>query len=286
MAQIVSVTYLTAFSIALLILSSIGLAVIFGSMRIINLAHGEFMMIGGYTCVLCVSHGIPLWIAIVCAGIVTAACGIIIERLLIRFLYGRMIDTMLATWGLSLLLVGLATTLFGVSGRGISPVNGGVTVYGTTMSIYNLAMCVLALVVLALTWSIAKFTRFGILARGTMQNAEIARGMGANSSVIYMATFGFGTALAGIAGAALVPITGVSPTSGIFFIAKAFITVITGGPFPILGTLSAAAIFGTVDASVQYFYTSIAGEISILIIALILLRLLPQGITGKMQAGI
>lgn len=268
-----------------MILISLGLAVIFGMMKVINLAHGEFMMVGGYICVFTVNAGAPLWIGVITAGLGTALLGVIVERTVIQFLYGRMVDTLLATWGLSLLLVGLATTLFGASGMGLSTNYPTVSIGGMNVPGYNLVLCALAVVLVALVWWLATYTKAGLLVRGTMQDAQVASCLGVDRARVYMATFGFGACLAGVAGAALAPLTGVSPTMGVFFVAKAFITVIVGGHLPLIGATTASAIFGTIDGIVSYVQSAVMGEVSVLIAAVILLRLLPLGLTGRMRRG-
>ncbi|MBP6019834.1 MAG: branched-chain amino acid ABC transporter permease [Burkholderiaceae bacterium] len=277
--------YLVIFSISLMLLISLGLAVIFGMMKVINLAHGEFMMVGGYTCVLTVNAGAPLWLGVLFGGLVTGVLGIIVERLVIRFLYGRIIDTLLATWGLSLLFVGAATTIFGASGMGISTEFTNVSIGGMNVSSYNLIVCAFSIALALLTWWLAVGTKVGLIVRGTMQVPEVASCLGVDRSKVYMATFGFGSCLAGLAGAALAPITGVSPAMGAFFIAKAFITVIVGGHLPLIGATAASSIFGAIDGVVSYIYSSVTGEVSMLIAAVLLLRLLPLGITGRMKKG-
>jgi branched-chain amino acid transport system permease protein len=111
----------------------------------------------------------------------------------------------------------------------------------------------------------------------------MAGALGVPRERIYMLTFGLGSALTGLAGAVLVPITGVAPTMGVFFVAKAFITVIAGGPLPLLGTISAASLFGAIDGIVSFLMSSVVGEISVLLVAILLLRLLPHGITGRLR---
>ncbi|NYT66266.1 branched-chain amino acid ABC transporter permease [Alcaligenaceae bacterium] len=277
--------YLVIFSISLMLLISLGLAVIFGMMKVINLAHGEFMMVGGYTCVLAVNAGASLWLGVLLGGLVTGVLGIIVERLVIRFLYGRIIDTLLATWGLSLLFVGAATTIFGASGMGISTEFTNVSIGGMNVSSYNLIVCAFSIALALLTWWLAVGTKAGLIVRGTMQVPEVASCLGVDRSKVYMATFGFGSCLAGLAGAALAPITGVSPVMGIFFVAKAFITVIVGGHLPLIGATAASSIFGAIDGVVSYIYSSVTGEVSMLIAAVLLLRMLPLGITGRMKKG-
>lgn len=278
--------YLAVYAIALLVLISLGLAVIFGMMKVINLAHGEFMMLGAYVCVLSVNAGAPLWLSALLAFVVIGVFGILVERLIIRFLYGRIIDTLLATWGLSLLLVGAATTLLGPQARSISTDFGNVVIGDVNASAYNLLLIAVAAALLLLTWLLARFTAFGLLVRGTMQDPVVAGALGVNRSMVYMATFGYGSALAGLAGAVLAPLTGASPTMGLFFVAKAFITVIVGGHLPLMGTLAASGLFGAIDGIVSYRWSSVLGEVCALIVAVVLLRFLPLGITGRLRRGL
>jgi len=207
-------------------------------------------MLGAYACVLANNAGLPLWAAYVAAALLVGLFGVLVERVIIRFLYGRLIDTLLATWGLSLFLVGAVTTLFGPQGRSVSTSFGNIALGGTNISSYNLVLIGIAVVMLAATWALARLTTFGLLVRGTMQDPTVAGTLGVNRDLIYMATFGYGSALAGLAGAVLVPITGAAPTMGVFFVAETFITVITGGHLPLLGTMGAAGLFGTIDGVV------------------------------------
>jgi branched-subunit amino acid ABC-type transport system permease component len=285
-AEIVNTLYLALFSIGLFVLISLGLAVIFGLMRVINLAQGEFIMLGAYVCALTSNRGVPLWVAFLLAAIAVGLFGVLVERLIIRWLYGRIVDTLLATWGLSLFLVGGITTLFGPQAESVGAAIGNLRIAGVTISLYNMIVIAIALLMLALTFALLRFTTFGLLVRGTMQNPEMAAALGVPRERIYMLTFGLGSALTGLAGAVLVPITGVSPTMGVFFVAKAFITVIAGGQLPLLGTISAATLFGAIDGVVSFRFSSVVGEISVLLVAILLLRLLPLGITGRLRQGL
>jgi len=278
--------YLIVYSIALLAMVSLGLAVIFGMMRVINLAHGEFMMLGGYACVFCVRSGAPLWLGYIAAAIAVGLFGVLVERVLIRHLYGRIVDTLLATWGLSLFLVGLVTSLFGPQAWSIPTEFGNVSFGGMNFSSYNFILIAISIGMVLVTWAIARFTVAGLIVRGTMQDPVVASALGVNRDLTYMATFGYGAALAGLAGAVLVPITGASPSVGLFFVSKAFINVIVGGHLPLLGTILASTLFGAIDGFVSYILSSVVGEVTVLIVAVILLRLLPRGITGRMRTGL
>jgi urea ABC transporter permease protein UrtB len=269
-------------AIASLALISVGLAIIFGMMRVINLAHGEFLMLGGYAAIVATKAGVNIWVAtLLVSPLVVGAIGVIIERTIIRFLYGRPRDTMLATWGLSLFLVGLATTIFGNTTEGISAPAGSLEIGGYRMAVYSLIIIVIAIVVFAAIWAVFRFTRYGLIARSTMQNPEMAAALGVNPSLVYAVTFSVGAGLAGLAGGVMAPITGIVPTIGAAYVAKAFITVIGGGPAILMGTVSASVLFGAIDQIITYLSTPVIGEVALLAAAVVLLRFMPQGITGS-----
>lgn len=286
MQPVLIYVYQIAFAVSIFVLISLGLAVIFGMMKVINLAHGEFIMLGAMGCTMISATGLPLWLSIILAGLVVGAIGIVAERTIIRFLYGRVLDTLLATWGLSLLIIGLVTTILGPQTTSVPQGLGNLTLLDFTMPIYSLLMIVVAAALLAGTYLLWRYTRIGLIVRTTMQNPEMARAIGLNTDRVYMLTFGFGSMLAGLAGAVLVPMFGATPTMGVFYIGKAFITVIAGGPMPLLGTLTASSLFGAIDGAVSFAVANVVGEIALLIVAILLLRLLPQGITGRFRRGL
>jgi urea transport system permease protein len=266
-----------AYAICSLALISAGLALVFGMMRVINLAHGEFVVMGGYATIVAVKQGVDVFFAmLVVAPLVVGVIGLIVERLIIRWLYGRMIDTMLATWGLSLLLVGLITSIFGNTITGVPNYQVGG---------YSLFIIGVAIVLMLLIYGVLKFTRLGLIARGAMQNAEAVSAMGYNPSRVYMVTFAIGAAVSGLAGGVMAPLTGLLPTSGGQFIAKSFITVIAGGTSVIAGTTAGSILFGAVSKVIEMLSTTVIGEIALLVVAVILLRILPTGITGRFFKG-
>jgi branched-chain amino acid transport system permease protein len=270
------------YMIAFLALTSAGLAVVFGMMRVINLAHGEFVMIGGYVTIFAHRAGVDIWFAmLVLAPLVVGVIGLVVERVVIRHLYGRMIDTMLATWGLSLLMVGLVTLIFGNTAVSVTAPIQSYQAGAYQMGGYNLFIIAVAILVMIVLWFVLRYTRIGLIARGAMQNADVASSLGHNPQKIYMWTFTAGAALSGLAGGVLAPLTGLLPSSGALYIAKSFITVITGGAAIISGTLASAMIFGTINQIVSFGSTPVIGEIAMLVLAIILLRLMPQGITGR-----
>jgi urea transport system permease protein len=274
------------YMIAFLALISAGLAIVFGMMRVINLAHGEFVMLGGYTTIFCAKAGVNVYLAmLVIAPIVVGIVGLIVERVIIRWLYGRIIDTMLATWGLSLLLVGLVTLIFGNSAVSIQAPIPAYQLGRYQMGGYNLFIIGVTVLLVFAMWAVLRFSRAGLIARGAMQGPDVVASLGYDPKKVYMVTFTVGAAIAGFAGGVLAPLTGLLPSSGGAYIAKAFITVITGGAAVIMGTLSSAVIFGAINQIVSFASTPVIGEIAMLFLAIILLRLMPQGITGRFFRG-
>ncbi|MEM5471826.1 branched-chain amino acid ABC transporter permease [Hoeflea sp. AS60] len=274
------------YAVASLVLISAGLAVVFGMMKIINLAHGEFMMMGGYVTITAVTLGANVFVAmLIIAPLVVGLIGLVVERLVIRHLYGRLVDTMLATWGLSLFFIGLATMIFGNTTTGISTPISGFTVGNYQVNGYNFFIILVAILLLCLMYAVLKGTRLGLIARGAMQLPEMAAALGYSPERIYMATFFCGSALSGLAGAILAPLVGLVPTSGGAYIAKAFITVIAGGPSLITGLMVSSGLFGFVSQIFTFAVSPVIGEVALLVAAVVLLRLLPQGVTGKFFRG-
>jgi urea transport system permease protein len=273
-------------AIATIAIFSVGLAVIFGMMRIINLAHGEFIMLGGYAAVVATRHGLNLWLSIlVVAPLLVGIFGLIVERVLISRLYGRMIDTLLATWGLSLFLIGLMTWAFGNTMVGLPTPLGGMQIGAYRMGVYNLFLIAIAIAIFGAIYFALTATRFGLKVRATMQNADMTAALGIDPRKLYSLTFGIGAALAGLAGGLMAPMTGVIPTMGGAFIAKAFITVICGGPAIIAGSAVSAGLFGVINQFVSYISTPVFGEAALLISAIVLLGIMPGGISARLFRG-
>ena len=273
-------------AVSALVLISLGLAIIFGMMRIINLAHGEFLMLGAYATVTTTNWGVNIWVAmLVISPLFVGLVGLFVERTLIRFLYGRLVDTMLATWGLSLFIVGLVTTIFGNTINGVPTPLGGFKVGAYTSSLYTLFLALVALLLLGGVIVVLRYTRFGLIARATMQNPNMASALGVNPTKVYMTTFAIGAAVTGLAGGLLAPVSGISPTMGSAFVAKAFITVVGGGASILAGTASASVLFGFINQMGSYLTTPVFGEVLLLVAATILIRILPEGITGRFFRG-
>lgn len=284
MGEAVTILVSVLNSIATLLLISLGLAVIFGMMRIINLAHGEFIMLGAYATLVLTQHGFNIWAAMVGASLCLGVIGMVVERLLIRFLYERLLDTMLATWGLSLILVQGVVVIFGPTTHGIGEPLGHFSVGGYSISEYDILTVAVAALLLGLVYAVFMYTPYGVMARAAVQNPEMATALGVNTGKINMLTFSLGAALAGAAGALLAPVAGVVPSMGQAYVARAFMTVIVGGPGVILGTTASSTIMGGVYSGVSYWLTPFLGQAALLLVAILLIRFLPRGLSSMWRS--
>lgn len=268
-------------TVSVLVIISIGLAVVFGMMGVINLAHGEFLMLGAFFTLSGHRAGLNIWVAMVLAALAVAVVGLVVERLLIQFLYGRLAATMLATWGLSLILVQAVVLIYGSSTQGIPTPLGNTKVGNYSISQYNFVLIAMAAALLGLVYVVFTRTRYGTKARAATQLPDMAAAIGINAKVTNMLTFGFGALLAGAAGALLAPVAGVVPGMGQAYVGRAFMTVVVGGPGVLTGTAASAGLLGTVDTIVSNTTTAVLGTAALLIVAIVLLRILPTGISGR-----
>ena len=270
-------------SVALLVIVSVGLAVIFGMMGVINLAHGEFLMLGAFFTLSGVRAGVNVWVAMVLASVAVGVVGLVVERLLIQFLYGRLAATMLATWGLSLILVQVVVLVYGPATQGIPTPLGSMRIGRFLLSEYNLVLIAAAVLLLAVVYWVFTHTRYGTMARAATQLPQMASAIGINAKRINMLTFAFGAALAGAGGALLAPVAGVVPSMCQAYVGRAFMTVVVGGPGVLTGTAAASGLLGSVDSLVSNVFSSFLGTVSLLLVAIVLLRLLPTGISGRLR---
>ncbi|WP_306752539.1 ABC transporter permease subunit [Paracoccus actinidiae] len=266
---------------AFLVLSACGLAVIFGMMGVINLAHGEFIMCGAYVSTSAVHAGLPLPLAIITGAVAAGIAGMIVELVVIRPLYQRPLDTIVATWGISMIVTQATLIVLGPSMQGAGTPFGSFTLGGYSYSVYRVVLMIAAVGTLALLWLMFTRTRFGLLSRATIQVPHVAEAMGVNTNLIYSLTFGLGAGLAGLAGGLYAPTMTLVPTMGASFMVEAFVTVVVGGADIFLGTAPAAAILGIIKAALTGWQGQLAGQIGLLIAVIIVIRILPRGISGK-----
>ena len=265
---------------AFLVLCASGLAIIFGMMGVINLAHGEFIMAGAYTTVTVAKLGLPLPFAIACGALLAGLIGVLLERLVIRHLYGRPLDTIVATWGISLIASQGTLILLGPSLSDISTPLGSVQIGDLSYSIYRFVLMASAVAILGALYLLFNVTRFGVLARATIQVPHMAEALGVDTRLIYSLTFGIGAALAGATGGLYAPTMTLVPTMGSQFITEAFVTVVTGGGDVFLGTAPAGVILGFIRTAMTTWEGQLAGQIGLLVAVIVVIRVLPRGISG------
>ena len=268
-------------SASVLLIATVGLAVVFGLMGVINLAHGEFIMFGAYAALFITKSGIPFPVAVVLASAITALFGAVVERAIIRHLYGRLLDTLLATWGLSLVLYQSAVLIFGTVTPGIGMPQSNLQIGDYTISTYLLFLIVVAAVLIgALYWLLTR-TRYGVVARAAIQDPETAATVGIEAGRINTLTFALGSGLAGFAGAILLPAIPATPSMGFAFVIKAFLAVVAAGPVTLTGTVAAGGVLGTVASMTASFYTSVMGDVVFFIATITILRIFPLGISAR-----
>lgn len=278
---------------SVLLLAAIGLAITFGVMGVINMAHGEMVMLGAYTTFV-VQQAIrthypalfdsSLFIAIPLAFLVTGAIGIAIERGIIRHLYGRPLETLLATWGLSLVLQQAVRTIFGPTNREVgnpSWMSGSIALGDLSITLNRLWIFVFALAVFALLLLILKRTSFGLEMRAVTQNRQMAGAMGIRTGRIDAMTFGLGSGVAGLAGVALSQIDNVSPNLGQGYIIDSFMVVVFGGVGNLWGTLTGAMTLGIVNKFLEPYAGAVLGKILVLVLIILFIQKRPRGLFAQ-----
>ena len=273
---------------SVLLLAAIGLAITFGVMGVINMAHGEFIMMGAYTGYvvqqLIPNYTVSILVALPLAFAVTFAAGVAMERLVIRWLYDRPLETLLATFGISIALQQIAKNIFGTQARPLtSPswLDGAWTLNDVvSISYIRIAIFVLALIFLALFLFIMKKTRLGLETRAVTQNPRMAASMGINPDKVNMLTFGLGSGIAGIAGVAIGLFAKVTSELGQDYIVQSFMTVVVGGVGNIWGTLAGAAMIGFFQKGVEWLNPSntLAAQTYMIIFIIIFIQFRPRGI--------
>lgn len=284
LSAVAALLYQYADSIALLALAAIGLIIIFGMMGVINMAHGEMMMIGAYATSFSYYAGVPAAVAVVLGGLGAGLAGIVLERLVIRRFYGRLLSSLVATWGLSLLLSQGALLALGPQIRTVPTPFGSFALGDLSFSYYRVFLCLAALSSIAAVWILFQYTSFGVRARATMENPRMARALGTDTERIYALTFGLGTALAGIAGGLFALTATIGPFYGQSYTAQAFITVVVGGAANIFSGLVASVLsLAAVKTVFMAQFNILIGHVAMLVLAIVVIRLMPAGISDWIE---
>lgn len=271
-----------AWQISTLALITLGLAIVFGKLRIMNMAHGEFVMIGAYAPVITSSMGLPSWLQVPVCILTVALVALILERTIIRHLYGRMFDSLLATWGVAILLREIIELIFGRGYQSVNlPIPGTYTVFGTDYPAYRLVVIAgIILAFIALAWWNRR-SKVATQMKAMVGNPELAQAIGINTSRLSAGAFVFGCTTAGLAGLILAPTIRIEPMMGLDYLVRSFFALVIGG----LGTLEGLGIGTTIVAGTQSVFSAAfsqtAGYLAVLILSIFFLWLKPDGIRSS-----
>ncbi|MCS6242619.1 MAG: urea ABC transporter permease subunit UrtB [Opitutus sp.] len=294
-SELWSITAMQSFAgfslFSVLLLMALGLAIIFGQMGVVNLAHGEFMALGAYTVYLCsqLAHTyapalVPIYflVAIVAAFLASALAGLFVEWSLIRFLYKRPLDTLLATWGLSLIMQQLFRTIFGA--REVTPTLPD-WLMGSFKPSESIDIPINGVFVMALTlaltggvWLFMYRSRLGLRMRATVQNRSMSGAVGINTRWVDRMTFSLGCGIAGVAGAAFTTIGSTGPDSGSRYIVDTFLVVVFGGTASLAGTIASAFGIAQAQSIFEFFLEGTMGKVAVLLTIVIILMIRPKGL--------
>jgi urea transport system permease protein len=267
---------------SILLLIALGLAIIYGSMGVINMAHGEFVMLGAYGAwFMNAVFDVGLLGSLVIVFFAVGALGWLVERGVIRFLYRRTLDTILATWGIGVMLQQLIRLSAGGELRYVempSVLTGTVNVLGVEVPGYRVFIFLFVAGLFAITWYLMYRTSFGMKLRAVVQDRNMAACFGIHSGRIYSLTFAYGAGLAGLAGALVAPLKSVSPEMGTTYVVDAFFVVVLGGVQSLFGTVASAFALGELTGSLAYWSNDTIAKALVLLAIIVLIRFRPQGL--------
>lgn len=279
----VLVQVLNGLSLAgILILVALGLGITFGLLGVINLAHSELFMLGAYTTVIVHQATGSVWLGMAVAPLAVGAIGFAMERGVIKRLYTRPFDTLLATFAIGIILrEGMTLWREGRFERVPNPIHRSVEILGAQYSVYRLFLLALGVLVLVGAGLLLNRTRLGRNARAAIENREIAAAMGIDVRMTDSAMFALGAGLAGLAGAAISPLVSVEPNMGLPILASSFFVVILGGAGSLLGVAAGAAVIGGGQALISWFANPVLAQIAVFLLAIVVIRLAPRGLFGR-----
>ncbi|WP_213297189.1 urea ABC transporter permease subunit UrtB [Paraburkholderia sacchari] len=282
-------TTLNIFSyVSILILVALGLAIVFGMMDIVNLAHAEWVTIGAYTlaAVQATAGRQAFWLALVFAPAVGALLGWCLERFIIRFLYDRPLDTLLATYAVSLILQKTLELIFGTQPMLVyAPLDGAVPVPGGSYPAYRIFVIAVALTITAGCWLVFTRTRFGTQLRAVIQHPKMAEAVGIDTRRLNRIAFCAGSALASLAGVLVAPMVSVDSHMGVPYLAKAFFVIVLGGIGSIAGSILGSVAIGTAETLLSYRVDPSLASAVVLTVSIVVIRFRPQGLIPGFSAA-
>lgn len=254
-----------------------GLLVVFGVLKIINFAHGAFLTLGAYAALVTTNLGLDPWLALPLAFAVGGVLGVVVERVVVRPLYDRPLDAILATWGLGIVLGQLITLAFGREVQfAAAPLTGTTAILGETYSLYRLVLLLIAIAVGLGFSALIERTRLGLSARAVIMNEDLARGLGIDTRRVRLVTFALGSGLAALAGALITPLSSVDPNMGVPWLINAFMLVMVAGT-SFASLALATLVLGSAQVLVASLVSPILGGMTIVVLAALVLRIRPKG---------
>jgi branched-chain amino acid transport system permease protein len=262
---------------ALLFIISSGLLIVFGVMKIINFAHAAFVTVGAYAALVGARLGLPWMLVLPLAFVTGGICGALTEATIVRRLYRRPLDAILATWGLGIVIGQIVTLIFGREVQFVqAPITGTVDLLGVDYSAYRIVMIGAAVIVALVFTTLLNGTRLGLSTRAVIMNEMLAQGLGVDSSRVRLITFAIGSGLAALAGALITPLSSVDPNMGLPWLISAFMLVMVSGG-SLLTLAASSLLLGSLQVIVSTFINPILGGLTIAICAAIVLRVRPEG---------
>ncbi|MCA8234597.1 branched-chain amino acid ABC transporter permease [Burkholderia cenocepacia] len=262
---------------AVLFIVTVGLMVIFGVMQIVNFAHGALLTLGAYASFVVTRLGLDPWVSVPLAIVVGTVVGMAVEWIIVRPLYKRPLDAILATWGLGIVIGQIIVMVFGREVQFVeTSMKGAVSIAGTEYSAYRLVLVPIALGLCAALTLLLSGTRFGVKTRAVIMNEDLARGLGIHSGRIRFITFALGAALGSLAGALITPLSSVDPDMGVGWIVSAFMLVMVSG-HSMMSLLVTCIVFGACQVLVSTFVSPVLGGLTIAVLAALTLRIRPRG---------
>jgi urea transport system permease protein len=285
MLQSIITQFLSGFSVvAILVIASLGLAIIFGVAGVINMAHGEMIMVGAYTAAVVGKLGGNTFIAIPIAFVVVGLLGLVIERGIIQWIYDRPLETLLATWGVGIILQTVIKLVFGPELYYVGApkiLEGSFRLIGRLpFPWYRLFLIVLAVALLAVVFFVIYKTDLGLKVRAVRRNRAISGCLGIDTARVDMMIFVFGSGLAGIAGAILAPIKSVSTTMGFPYAVDSFMVLVLGGVGNLWGVLAGGGLIGEAETVLSFIFNNVIGRLLVFLFIVIMIRIVPRGIFG------
>ena len=264
---------------SIMILIVIGLGIVASMMGIFNFAHGEFVLLGAYFTYFFHSHGLPVAWAMALAPLVVGLIGWIVERTVIQWFYARPLIAMLGTYALAVVIREAVRGLLGGLYQNVpAPLTGSFVIGGIALAQWRVAIIVITILVIAASGTLLTMTSFGLRVRASLENPALARASGISTGAVYAATFTFGVALAGLAGALVVPIFSLFADLGLRFLIQAFLAVMLGGIGTFAGPIVGAGVIGTLTSALPWAISPVVAEVLVFLIAIALMKALPAGI--------